>query len=145
MLSASLNKTFPSFHRAMFPAKQNGPVFNIFHVWFPTIYTCNETILCRPLLEMFYLTMDSTHLWLYSIWHMVKDHSDSEKKKQPFHHFMDYYFWSFVCTNPQCSTYHSLCCGHWLQGSYTYLNFGKLFSNTWKSWKMVMFALCPGN
>ena len=30
---------------------------------------------------MFYLTMHSTHfyLWLYGVGHMVKDHSDSER------------------------------------------------------------------
>ena len=32
--------------------------------------------------EMFYLTTHSTHFfkWLYSVRHMVKDHSDSERK-----------------------------------------------------------------
>ena len=29
--------------------------------------------------EMFYLKTHSTHLWLYGVRHMIKDHSDSEK------------------------------------------------------------------
>ena len=35
---------------------------------------------------MFYLTMHSTHfyLWLYGVGHMVNDHSDSESWKEMF-------------------------------------------------------------
>ena len=39
-------------------------------------------VFCAGRKEMFYLTTHSTLfiLWLYSIGHMVKDHSDSERK-----------------------------------------------------------------
>ena len=41
-----------------------------------------NTIITEEKKEMFYLTTHSTHcyLWLYGVRHMVKDHSDSERK-----------------------------------------------------------------
>ena len=31
--------------------------------------------------EIFYLMTHSTHLWLYGVIHMVKDHSDSKRER----------------------------------------------------------------
>ena len=61
MLSASLNKTFPSFRLT---SKQ-----------FKTIYGSNRkegNILFKDALNTFYL-------WLYGVGHMVKDHAESKR------------------------------------------------------------------
>ena len=55
---------------------------------------------------MFYLTTHSTHfiLWLYSVGHMVKDHSDSKRGNPlPLHGllFPINSKGSFICTIPQ--------------------------------------------
>ena len=45
-----------------------------------TVCLYTYTFIPRGRKEMFYLTMHSTHLQLYGIGHMVKDHSDSERR-----------------------------------------------------------------
>ena len=49
-------------------------------VWWQTI----QIVRGKERRKMFYLTTHSTHfyLWLYGIRHMVKDHSDSERKER---------------------------------------------------------------
>ena len=56
--------------------------------------------------EMFYLTTHSTHFiaWLYGIGHMVKDHSDSERRNPLPPHGLLFPInskGSFICTIPQ--------------------------------------------
>ena len=54
--------------------------------------------------EMFYLTTHSTHLRLYGVIHMVKDHSESERGNPLPPHgllFPNSSKGSFICINPQ--------------------------------------------
>ena len=55
------------------PARQSHQIYRMFQVSIRKVTVRKE---------MFYLTMHSTHfiLRLYSVGHMVKDHSDSERK-----------------------------------------------------------------
>ena len=66
---------------------------------------------------MFYLTMHSTHfyLWLYGIGHMVKDHSDSERGNPLPPHGLLFpisskgSFIFIIPQNRQDNTYHGVC------------------------------------
>ena len=60
----------------------------------------------QHILEMFFLTMYSTHftLRLYGVRHMVKDHSDSERRNSLLPHrllFPISRMGYFICTIPQ--------------------------------------------
>ena len=58
--------------------------------------------------------LNTFYLWLYSVTHMVKDHSDSEWEETPCHH-MSYSFrlaarvLLYASSHRQDNTYHSLC------------------------------------
>ena len=64
--------------------------------------------------EMFYLTTHSTHLRLYGVRHMVKDHSDSERGEETRCRHMGYSFrlaarvLLYASSHRQDNTYHSL-------------------------------------
>ena len=66
------------------------------------VYVCMHACVCVK--EMFYLTMHSTHLWLYGIRHMVKDHSYSERGNPLPPHGLLFLISSkdsFICIIPQ--------------------------------------------
>ena len=91
MLSVSLNKAFPFF----LPKGKNEEFCDTWHL---------ETKQANAL--------NTFYLWLYSVRHTVKDHSD---KEETCWHFMGYSFWSAArdllnaSSFRQDSTYHILC------------------------------------
>ena len=100
VLSASLNKTFPSF----LSTKQHIVGSKI--TMQPTFDAVFHKILKEGRKEMFYLTTHSTHFYLrlYGVRHMVKDHSDSEKGNPLPPHRLLFPIsskGSFICTIPQ--------------------------------------------